>query len=31
VINGGRIAETRATADWTLAALGLAMAERRAA
>jgi simple sugar transport system ATP-binding protein len=29
VINRGRIVETRAAADWTLAELGLAMAERR--
>jgi simple sugar transport system ATP-binding protein len=31
VINHGRIVETRAARDWTLAELGLAMAERRAA
>ncbi|MGE5339696.1 MAG: ABC transporter ATP-binding protein [Gemmatimonadota bacterium] len=31
VMNQGRIVETRATADWTLAELGLAMAEKRAA
>jgi simple sugar transport system ATP-binding protein len=31
VINRGRIVEMRAKADWTLAELGLAMAERRAA
>ena len=31
VINQGRIVEARATQDWTLGALGLAMAERRAA
>jgi general nucleoside transport system ATP-binding protein len=31
VINQGRIIETRAAGDWTLAELGLAMAERRAA
>ncbi len=30
VINHGRFIETRATKDWTLAELGLAMAERRA-
>ncbi len=31
VINHGRIVETRVAADWTLAELGLAMAEKRAA
>ncbi|MFN7571826.1 MAG: ABC transporter ATP-binding protein [Betaproteobacteria bacterium] len=31
VINHGRIVETRAAREWTLAELGLAMAERRAA
>ncbi len=31
VINHGRIVETRATGDWTLGELGLAMAEHRAA
>jgi ABC-type uncharacterized transport system ATPase subunit len=31
VMNHGRIIETRAAGDWTLAELGLAMAERRAA
>jgi simple sugar transport system ATP-binding protein len=31
VINHGRIIETRAANAWTLAELGLAMAERRAA
>jgi len=30
VINQGRIVETRPAVDWTLGALGLAMAERRA-
>jgi ABC-type uncharacterized transport system ATPase subunit len=30
VLNHGRIVETRAVRDWTLAELGLAMAERRA-
>jgi len=31
VLNQGRIVETRAVGDWTLAELGLAMAEKRAA
>jgi ABC-type uncharacterized transport system ATPase subunit len=31
VINHGRIAETRVAADWTMAELGLAMTEKRAA